>query len=114
MGLPESEITKQIRDVLKAAGIWHYKHYSGGAYQPRRGISDIIGCYEGRFLAIEAKREGWTKPEIGTKAYKHYLEQRQFLEEVVDAGGIGFFASSPETVIKKLDLKCQLYPLFSK
>lgn len=110
--LSEKEITRQVRDVLKACKIWHYKHYNGGAFQPRKGISDIIGIYNGRFLAIELKKQGWSPPGPEAKSYRHFTEQRDFIQEVKDAGGIGFFASSVEEVIEQLDLNAILYPLF--
>jgi penicillin-binding protein-related factor A (putative recombinase) len=114
MGLPEKEITKQIRDVLTACRVWHYKNYSGGAFNPRKGISDIIGCYKGRYLAIEVKREDWMPPNPHEKAWQHYKEQKDFIDEVINAGGIGFFANCPEDVIRELQLKAQLFPLFKK
>ena len=60
----------------------------------RRGIVDIIGCYNGRFVAIELKhpnqfsdpRKGLTEPEA------------LFLRRVQKAGGIAVCADSWETV----------------
>ena len=112
MGLPENKVTKQIRDVLKACGIWHYKNYSGGAFNPRKGISDIIGIYKGRYLAIEVKREDWMPPNPGEASWEHYKEQEDFIKEVNAAGGIGFFANCPEDVVRELKLDAQLFPLF--
>lgn len=112
MTLSEADIKKQIRDVLTACRIFHY---AGGILFSKKGTADIIGVIppEGRALAIEVKREGWAPPNPGTKAYKHYCEQRDFLNSVRDHGGIGFFAQSVEEVIERLDLKVKLYPLFA-
>lgn len=112
MGLPEKEIKRQIRDVLNASGIWHYNHYNGGAFNPKKGISDIIGIYQGRFLAIEVKHEDWMPPNPGMKSWAHYKDQKDFLDEVNRAGGIGFFANCPEDIILELKLKAKLMPLF--
>lgn len=57
-----------------------------------KGSSDLIGIYEGRFLAIEVKTPKG-------RATKH---QMNFLNAVNAAGGIGFIAKSPEDVKKHL------------
>lgn len=51
----------------------------------KRGV-DFIGCFKGRFFAIETKRAD-RKPEL-TKI------QEQFLRRVVLAGGVGIMAQS--------------------
>ena len=91
--ISEKEITFAIRSLLNVYGIWHWKHFGGpmGA----KGVSDILGCYKGRFLAIEVKTPGGrTSPE-----------QERFLANVNDAGGIAFVAHSIYDVIEKLELK---------
>lgn len=113
MGLPESEVKKQIRDVLNACRIWHYNHYNGGAFQSKKGISDLIGALpDGRFLAIEVKKEDWMPPNPGMKSWKHYKEQEDFINEVNAAGGKGFFANCVEDVVRELELEVKLFPLF--
>ena len=110
--MKEKDVTKQIRDVLKACKVWHFKHFSTLGSMP--GVSDIIGCYQGRMIAIEVKTPGWKQPLPGTKAYKHFKEQEGFLFHVNQNGGIGFFASSVETVVEKLGLQVKLFPLFKR
>lgn len=94
MPLKEADITKQIRDVLNLKGIWHWKQWQGPMSEPK-GVSDILGCFEGKLLAIEVKVPG-RKPS---------LEQLGFLDNVNVAGGIGFVAYSVEDVIEKLGIK---------
>ena len=83
------------------------------------GIADIIGCHEWRYFAIEVKKpsemkffdrsiEELTESFIEAqrrwlsgatlKKYSHAVDQRKFLDDVIRAGGIGFFASSIEDV----------------
>lgn len=109
--LSEAQVTKQIRDVLNRCRIFHWKHWSGPMTYPK-GISDILGIYQGRMLVIEVKRQGWEPPNPGTKAYKHFVEQQGFLSQVKKNGGIAFFAQSVEDVIERLELDVKLYPLF--
>jgi len=42
------------------------------------GIADILVCYQGRFIAIEVKRDKYTKPDP---------LQVEFLNDVIEAGG---------------------------
>ena len=54
----------------------------------RKGVSDIIGYQKktGRFVAVEVK---WGKDKLST-------EQRQFLDQMIRAGGIGIEARDME------------------
>ena len=101
--LTESQITKQIRDLLNACQIFHWKNWSGPMTYPK-GIADILGIYKGQFLAIEVKRPG----------YKPTVDQQAFLDRVNEAGGIGFVAWFPEDVVKRLGLEVELMPLFNQ
>ena len=61
----ENSIQAAIIEYLKGnpkkgiAGIggWWLNFHGGSVYMPR-GIPDIIGCYNGLFVAIEVKRPG--------------------------------------------------------
>ena len=101
--LSESEITKQIRGVLRHCKIFHYKAWQGPMSQ--KGVADIIGIHDGRFLAIEIKHGSWWPPKPGTKQFKHYQAQKDFLDQVNAGGGVGFFAQGVEEVIERLGLK---------
>ncbi len=94
MALKEADITKQIRDVLNLKGIWHWKQWQGPMSEPK-GVSDILGCFEGKLLAIEVKVPG-REPSP---------DQLQFIDGVNHYGGIGFVAHSVEDVIEKLGIK---------
>lgn len=56
------------------------------------GVSDILGIYKGRMLAIEVKNKG-NKPSPA---------QKEFLDNVNHHGGIGFVAYNLEDVIENL------------
>ena len=53
---PESRLVARMLKALRAKGGFWFKVH-GGPYQVA-GIPDIIGCYHGRFVAIEAKIPG--------------------------------------------------------
>lgn len=89
---PEGRITQEIIYVLKLYGVFHFKHWGGPMGTP--GISDIIGCWNGKMLAIEIKSEkGKLSPA-----------QQTFLDNVNKNGGIGFVARSAMDVIQQLGL----------
>ncbi len=85
-------------------GILAFKIKSMGTYDPtlkrfrspspwyRKGVSDILGIFNGKFLAIEVK----------SKKGRASLEQISFLSDVNKAGGLGFIAKSIEDVEQKL------------
>lgn len=106
--LSEHDITAQIRGLLKVFKVFHYKHWQG-PMSGNNGTSDIIGIYNGKFLAIEIKKEGWKPPSITAKTYKHYQQQKDFIDNVNAQGGIGFFAASLEDVIRELGLSEKNY-----
>jgi len=99
----EKEIEKQILDylsLLPECFVWKCNNF--GTYGKFRkakskhiinGVSDILGIYKGRFLAIEVK----------TKTGKTSTEQDQFLENIRIQGGISFVARSLEEVKEYLE-----------
>ncbi len=89
----EHDVTVAIRQLLRTCGIWHFKHWAGPMSE--KGISDIIGCYNGRMVAIEIKKPGC----------KATPAQVAFLDAVRAAGGVGFVATSTEDVIEGLGLE---------
>lgn len=88
--MSEAEVTREIREYLRVCGIFHWKQFQGLGALP--GVADIIGCWRGRFLAIEVKKVG-LKP---TPA------QRKFIDQVNAAGGIAFCAHSAQEVDERL------------
>lgn len=87
-----------------------YKSASGDNYTVPYGVagaggSDVVGwtmldyaaeehCWVPVFTAIEVKPLGWKPPREGTKAYKHYEDQKRFIDAVNAAGGIAGFVRS--------------------
>lgn len=93
---PEGKIKREIQDYLEARHIFHWVNQAGkipGRKLLKTGISDILGCFNGRLLAIEVKSESG-------RATK---EQGQFIADVLFSGGIAFIARSLEDVRKELE-----------
>lgn len=50
---PESKVKDKLRRYLTQLGIYHFMPPANGF--GRAGIPDIIGCYNGQFVAFECK-----------------------------------------------------------
>ena len=74
----EKNFENKIKRYLKDIGAWHVKFFAN-AYTPK-GIPDILGCYNGRFFAIEVK---------GGSSYGLTDLQRYNLKRINQAGGVG-------------------------
>ena len=86
---PEGAATLAIRDVLKLAGVYHWKVHQGLGSAP--GVSDLLGIYKGRMLAIEVKAPG--------KKIKPGSAQQRFLANIHVNGGIAIEADSVEALL---------------
>ncbi len=73
---PEGKIKKRVKQQLDALGAYYFSPQAG--IYGRSGVPDIIGCYKGRFFAIE------------TKAGKNKATALQLkeLQKIHDAGGV--------------------------
>jgi hypothetical protein len=101
--MKESDIQKQILDLLKLKRYVVFKHRNVGIMKPNgsyiplafgeKGISDIIGCSpEGVFTAIEVKQPG-KKPSP---------DQVEFIKNVIRNKGVAFVATSLDDVLGQL------------
>jgi hypothetical protein len=53
---PEAKVKKVGRAIMTRMGMYHFPAFSGG--YGRSGVPDDIGCYQGRFVAVEYKANG--------------------------------------------------------
>ena len=53
MMTPEKKVKAKVVSVLKGYGAYYFYPVAGG--YGAAGIPDIVGCYNGRFFAIECK-----------------------------------------------------------
>ena len=101
--MSETTLVNALLIWLKSQGAMVWRNNSGMAYyggpgQRRRavyyglvGSSDILGCYRGRMLCVEAKRPG----KVPTWA------QQQFLDEAKRHGAFAVVVHSVEEVSEK-------------
>jgi Holliday junction resolvase len=90
----EAELTSAIRSLLKTVGVFAWKNWSGPMTHPK-GIADILGCWQGRFVAIEVKAAGGRVSQ----------DQEKFIETVKRHGGIAFVARSIDDVVLGLGIQ---------
>jgi len=105
--MKESDISRAIQLALTQLGARAFRN-NVGLFETKDGrpirtglcvgSSDLIGwTHTGRFLAIEVKTK---KGEAKTKK-KRLEQQRNFIKQVNNFGGVGFFADSVESMIKQ-------------
>ncbi len=91
----EKEIQKDILVYLQLEGIYAWTNKTQGTYDPirkafranntKKGVGDILALVgHGRFTSIEVKRKGG----------KVSPEQKAFIKDITDRGGIAFVAYS--------------------
>jgi hypothetical protein len=94
-GKPSAEalLTRSVRQLLNAAGIFHWKNFGGP--MGVKGVPDILGCYRGRLFGIELKApKGKTSPD-----------QEEFIKRINEAGGLAFCARTLDEVIEGMGLQ---------
>jgi hypothetical protein len=83
---PESWEKTEIRQRLDACGAWVFSPFMAG--YGKSGVSDIVGCYRGKFFAIEVKREGKEPTPIQTRR----------MAEIEAAGGKTFWGTASRVI----------------
>jgi Holliday junction resolvase len=77
---PEAKVKLAVRKVLDSLGVYYFMPPGNGF--GRAGIPDIIGCMNGRFIAIECK---------AGKGKTTALQERELLA-ICNHGGFTFIA----------------------
>lgn len=91
---PESLIKSDIKDYLRQKGVF-WSMVTGGPYS-KVGDPDMVACYRGRYLAIEAK----------TYSGAMSAAQKIRMHQIFRAGGVFICARTVDDVrqeIEKLD-----------
>ena len=83
----EKKVQTEILDWIKSIKGYSIKTIVSN----RKGIPDIICCFEGRFVAIEVKAENKDFRDVSKL-------QRLELGKINDSGGLGFYANSLDYV----------------
>ena len=86
---PEGKVKAAVRKILDRLGIYHFMPPGMGL--GRSGIPDIIGCKNGKFIAIECK---------AGKCKTTALQERELIA-ICNAGGFTFVVN--ETCLDELE-----------
>ena len=87
----EQDIQTSIMNYISSIGGLPIKFNNIGIYA-KAGVSDILACIKGRFVAIEVKRPGQKPTGL----------QKQFIDAVNLIGGVAFWADNLNDVKEKL------------
>lgn len=90
---PEGKVKAACKKELKARGIWHYMPVQNGMGVV--GIPDIIGCWNGWFIAIETKAKGKKSGVTPNQANR--------LKEIQSAKGLALVIDDVEELVIILD-----------
>ncbi len=92
----ESDLQREVNRILRQIpGLWFYHPREGK--KGTDGIPDIVGCFKGKFFAIELKRPG-KDPVKGLRP-----EQKKMLEWIKQAGGAVAVINNKEDLIRFLE-----------
>ena len=86
MSQPEAEIKRKIKRCIEDAG-GYWCAIKGGIHA-KPGDPDLVVCYLGRFIAIEAKSSSGSLSEV----------QKTRARQITDAGGLHITARSVDDV----------------
>lgn len=130
----ETEIQKSILDGLMRMGLGSFNRINNapifdekrGCYRKKNshtpdGLSDVIGCYKGRYVCIEVKttseyrrvvkfiqkNENMIAYQPKNKWEERIRNQYLFITEKINKGGTGFFTYSLEDTLFKLGVNCE-------
>lgn len=81
MMTPERRVKKVVTDQLKKLGAYYFYPVTGG--YGASGVPDIVGCYRGRFFAIECKAGRNRPTELQTMQ----------IEKIQNQGGIAWIVN---------------------
>ena len=87
MATPESKTKKIIEKYLKKYNLYYFMP-AQGAYS-KKGVPDFIICYDGRFLSIEAKKDGYKDKDVTEL-------QKLTHEKIRNTNGIAIVISNEE------------------
>jgi len=78
----ERALQAKILAALRRLGGWWVKYHTEGRYASA-GVPDIIGCYRGRFIALEVKRPGRKPTPLQAATIAAIRKEGQGIAEVV-------------------------------
>lgn len=93
MATPEGKVKAAVKKELKKRGIWNFMPMQNGMGVV--GIPDIIGCWDGWFIAIETKAPG--------KLANLSANQVNRLDEIERAKGLALVIDDVEVLRTVLD-----------
>lgn len=72
----EKTFENKVKSFLKSKNVWFVKFFANGYTQ--KGVPDLLCCVDGRFVAVEIKREGGRATPL----------QLYTIENIKHAGGV--------------------------
>lgn len=86
MSTPEKKVKDKVKKILDALECYYFMPATHG--YGRSGVPDIVGCYKGRFFAIECKANGGKTTALQDRELRR-IEKVGGGQLVVDENNIG-------------------------
>ena len=86
---PENRVKAKVKKILDGLGAYHFPAATHG--YGRSGVPDFVGCYKGKFFAIECKANGGRITAL----------QERNLDQIQKNGGVAILVD--ETGLDLLD-----------
>jgi len=99
---PEGTVKSKLAKILNALEPRPYTFFPATGGYGRNGVPDVVGCWRGRFFAIECKAPG----KIGTTTALQHRE----IQKINEAGGTAFIydgTMDEEEIIARLLQPCR-------
>jgi Holliday junction resolvase len=74
MATPESKVKKNVRAILDYFGAYYFSPATGG--YGKSGVPDFVGCYRGKFFAVECKAAGGVTTALQNRELSRILKAR--------------------------------------
>lgn len=97
---PEKKVKDKVRKILAEAGAYVFTPATHG--YGTSGVPDIVGCYRGRFFAIECKA-GNNRPTALQMKNLTTIASKGGYTEVINETNI----EAAELMISRIDKECQ-------
>jgi hypothetical protein len=100
---PEGRVKSKVKKILDSKGhdLFYYMPVQNGMGVV--GIPDIVGCYKGKFIAIETKKPNKNPTTVEQRMKKCTPNQLNRLNEIVAAEGYAIVCDDPEQVTDLLN-----------
>ena len=101
---PETKVKLSVTKILDEYNVYYFKPATGG--YGRSGVPDIVGCFNGKFIAIECKAQGGKATAL----------QLREIDRILNCGGVALLINETnlDTLRDIFEVSCRASSLKGK